>query len=614
MSVPCSSSPAVGSWLDRTAADDLTVVVRRTLSEQIDSLDLSLRDLDTALASGSKNIPLVFRLARRQYKRMEGAIEFYAPALAAAFNSRRQEVDDDDAPPPSTLAASGFPALEVLLGPSRVANPDSARRILAAMQPLVARLRRLVPGLIPTAAQVVEIARLELARVSTLGIAGFDAPGTGEAIRESGEALEGVRLLLRVAGSVEWPRRERERRALDSTIARAVDDLRANPDFESFNRLAFIAVYAEPVAYALDSLRRAAGVTPIRIFRAWRAEAPSVFGANAFDSRAYTPSGAPLPSPELASLGRRLFNDPMLSGTGTRSCASCHDPGRAFADGVPRATSLVARGAFVARNTPTLINAALQPAQFADERSVTLEDQVLEVLRSPSEMASSVESAAGSVARIPSYRLAFARAFGDTSGNAVTALRIRQALAAFVRTLVSLDSRFDPAVRGDTAAMSGDERRGFKLFMGKAGCGTCHFAPLFSGNTPPLYLRADVELIGTPASSAVPTRLDSDSGRARIDRLAMHLRAFKTPSLRNVSVTAPYMHNGAFATLDDVLIFYERGEAGAALVPRSKTRPSPPTRFASRPRSAGRSSFLGSLTDTSRLDLPRGPHLANATR
>jgi cytochrome c peroxidase len=114
-------------------------------------------------------------------------------------------------------------------------------------------------------------------------------------------------------------------------------------------------------------------------------------------------------------------------------------------------------------------------------------------------------------------------------------------------------------VRGDTNAMTAKERRGFTLFMGKGGCGTCHFAPLFSGNTPPLYMSSDVEVIGTPASPARPSRLDSDSGRARVDHLALHVRAFKTPSLRNVSATGPYMHNGAFRTLDEVVRFYDAG-------------------------------------------------------
>src|SRR5205807_2026180 len=131
-------------------------------------------------------------------------------------------------------------------------------------------------------------------------------------------------------------------------------------------------------------------------------------------------------------LGRRLFFDPALSGPGTRSCASCHDPQRAFSDGRIRSTSLDPRGGSVARNTPTLINTALQPAQFADERAVALEDQIIAVLGSRSEMGSSIDAATRKLGRDETYRSDFARAFRADSGIAVTPLRLRQALAAYL--------------------------------------------------------------------------------------------------------------------------------------------------------------------------------------
>lgn len=183
---------------------------------------------------------------------------------------------------------------------------------------------------------------------------------------------------------------------------------------------------------------------------------------------------------------------------------------------------------------------------------------MLEVLRSPTEMASSAEHAASVLVRDSSYRAAFAGAFGGSPDTTVTALRVRQSLAAYLRTLTSMRSRFDRALTGDTLALTAEERAGFGVFMGKGACGTCHFAPLFGGVTPPLYLSSDVEVIGTTVS-ATSRALDPDSGRARIDHLPIHVRAFKTPSLRNVARTAPYMHNGAFRTLDDVITFYDHG-------------------------------------------------------
>jgi cytochrome c peroxidase len=583
--------------------------VRHLVIAQADSLDSSFVSLRRALAlpargASAEGPPLAvrdaFRRARAQYKHVEGVVEFYAPALAAAFNSRRQEVDDDDAPPPSFLAASGFPALESLLwrnGSSALtqAGADSAAAIVAGMRPLVARIRSLALGLKPTDAQVVEAARLEMVRVATLGIAGFDAPHSKDAMIECAEALDGVRQLYAVAGT-RWPGARAQRRRLDASLAAAGAYLRSHSEFDSFDRLAFLVDRANDAFADLDSLRRAAHAASILMPRGLRATALSPYVAGAFDTRAYAPRASPAASPRLVELGERLFGDPRLSGPRTRSCASCHSPARAFTDG--RATpASIEPGLTVRRNTPTLINAALQPAQFADERAVALEDQVIEVLRSRAEMGSSIDTATARVAADPRYAAEFARAFGDAGAGkgSVTPLRLRQALAAYERSLVALDSRFDRAVRGDTGAITNEERRGFNLFMGKAGCGTCHFAPLFGGVAPPLYVGSDVEVIGTPAAPGSAT-FDADSGRGAVDHRADHVRAFKVPSLRNVALTAPYMHNGTFLTLRQVMGFYEGGGAHGRLP--NQTLATDSLHLTPSERNAV-IAFLGTLTDSS---------------
>ncbi|CAN5922227.1 cytochrome c peroxidase [soil metagenome] len=519
-------------------------------------------------SASTRRMRYAVRVARSRYKRVEGVVEFYAPALAAALNARRLELDDDDLPPPSSTAPTGFPALEGLSGrPYSRANADSARRIVHDMRARAARLRILARALVVTEAQVIELTRLELARIGTLGIAGFDAPKSGEAIREGAEAIEGLRETMAQVAPAFWPALVSERSAVDSTLALAADYMRAHGDFEYFNRLAYIAAYGDPAFRAIDALRRTANVVPVRIQRAWRADVASPYAVGAFDVNAYAPSGTPPSDLRIVELGRRLFLESALSGTETRSCASCHQPTRAFTDGRRVPESMVRHAATPMRNTPTLLHAALQPAQFADERSVTLEDQVIAVLASPAEMGSSLERAVVAIRRRPYYDSAFTSVFGTASPE-LTGVRLRHALAQYVRSLVRLDSRFDRAVRGDTSVMSEEERRGFTLFMGKAACGTCHFAPLFNGSVPPRYLSSDVEVIGTPASPMRPWMPDADSGRARIDHMPLHYRAFKTPGLRDVARTSPYMHNGAFRTLDDVILFYDAGGgvgAGAKL-------------------------------------------------
>jgi cytochrome c peroxidase len=536
---------------------------KAAFSADVDSLDASLAILGATLSAppnaNDEQIHMAFLLARTRYKHVEAILEFYSPALAAALNSRRQEIDDDDQPPPSTLAPSGFPALERALWPS--VNRDSivaARKTVDGMRNAMTRLRWLAQDFSVTESQFIEFSRLELVRISTLGIAGFDAPITGAALTEAADALDAERsLFIRIAPR--WPTLAREANQLEMSLARASTYLRGHRDFDTSDRLTIIVDYLEPVARSLDVFRRAAKIPPLVMPRQLRASAALPYDIDAFDTRIYAPSGTPDTTRNLIVLGKRLFNEPILSKTRARSCASCHLPGRAFSDGLVVAASIDPHAGRVSRNTPTLINAGLEPTQFADERAVTLEDQVVAVLRSPAEMGSSIERATDAVGNDATYRAQFARAFGTTPEHAVTPLRLRQALAAYVRSLVALDSRFDRAVHGDRAALTAEERTGFTLFMSKAGCGTCHFAPLFSGDTPPLYHASDVEVIGTPRVPSRARELDPDSGRARIDHLPNHLRAFKTPTLRNIALTAPYMHNGAFKTLGEVLDFYDHG-------------------------------------------------------
>ncbi|MEO7996995.1 MAG: cytochrome-c peroxidase, partial [Gemmatimonadaceae bacterium] len=424
---------------DEPAIDDTS----RWLARAADSLDVSLVRLAVAIdssagiggdsAKNANDLRHAFAQARTQYKHMEGAVEFYAPALAASLNSRRQEVDDDDAPPPSTLAPGGFPALEGMVWPAL--NRDSVPRahvMVDGMRRVVGRIRALASALAPTDAQVIELARLEMTRIATLGIAGFDAPVTHASMTEAADALDGLRQLFANAGPARWPEHRTEQRAIDSTLNRAASMLRAHPDFDSFDRLLYITSYAEPAALTVDALRKTKKTTAIRIPRGWRSDVASVFGAGAFDPRAYAAATAPSSTPALVALGERLFSDPALSGNGKRSCASCHVPSHAFTDGLSRAVRIDGHG-LVARHTPTLLNAALASAQFADERSVTIEEQIVRVLESEAEMGSSIDKATAAIAQRHDYVAEFSGVFGGDADGAVTESRMRFAIAAFVR-------------------------------------------------------------------------------------------------------------------------------------------------------------------------------------
>ena len=156
------------------------------------------------------------------------------------------------------------------------------------------------------------------------------------------------------------------------------------------------------------------------------------------------------------------------------------------------------------------------------------------------------------------YKSYFKKAFVNTQDTAITYYALLKSISEFERTLITLNSRFDKYVRGDLKQLNKDEITGYTIFSGKALCGSCHFFPLFNGLTPPFYSDNEFEVIGTPANK-LNTQLSLDSGRYKLSKNKIHRSAFKTPSLRNISKTAPYMHNGVYTTIDEIIEFYWKG-------------------------------------------------------
>lgn len=293
---------------------------------------------------------------------------------------------------------------------------------------------------------------------------------------------------------------------------------------------------AAAVFVALAGLKPAATID-----RQARAQSPDPFAGlkEKFTRPGFVPYPADnAPTPEKIALGRRLFADKALSSVGTIACASCHDPRLAFTDGEVRGKGVTGRS--LARHTPSLWNAAFSPLLFWDGRASSLEEQVHFPVEHPDEMGSTLETAAQRLARDESYRGAFLAAFPEDPE--VSPHSIAGALAAYERTLVSPPTRFDAWVAGKADALTPSEVRGFRLFAGKGRCISCHVGFDFTDH--------NFYDIGLP---------DGDRGRGKEIGLPAADHAFKTPTLRELAWTAPYMHDGSLATLDDVLRHYEEG-------------------------------------------------------
>lgn len=288
------------------------------------------------------------------------------------------------------------------------------------------------------------------------------------------------------------------------------------------------------------------------------------------------PADNPLTAEKVA-LGRALYFDRRLSADGTVSCAICHDPATAFADQNPLAVGVDGRKG--TRNSPTVLNAMFNRELFWDGRARSLEEQVEEPLLNPSEMGMQTrEAVVARVSSIPEYRQAFPKAFGEQGLNIKT---IAKAIAAFERTQLSGNSPFDRYMAGDENAISEAQKRGWKLFQGKARCIVCHTfnasTPFFTDfqfhntgvatrnkNFEELSRRAlvrgssnleSVRLLNTRSHAAGITEL----GRYLVTGHPKDTGAFKTPTLRDVELTTPYMHDGSEKTLLDIVKYYNRG-------------------------------------------------------
>ncbi|MGL5889219.1 MAG: cytochrome-c peroxidase, partial [Bacteroidia bacterium] len=354
-----------------------------------------------------------------------------------------------------------------------------------------------------------------------------------------------------------------------------VKSIPQNKEADDFDRLNFIRSKANPLSVQLTKAALALGLKPQIATSAMRWEAATPFERGAIDPWFYARSNrSEYKRKEVAELGRILFFEPLLSGNGLRSCASCHQPGKSFTDGLPQSTAFTGKGT-VLRNSPTLLNAALQPAYFYDSRVNSLEDQARLVVGNDIELHGDIAAAAEILNESSEYRMLFRNAFSGTEDTVISPKSIFIAIAAFERTLLAQDAPFYKYMRGETTDYSKEAKLGFNIFTGKAACATCHFLPNFGGIIPPLYAKGEVEIIGVPSTSdTLNAKIDSDEGRMRVNGMELHRFAFKTPMLGNIAETAPYMHNGIYKTLEEVIDFYNKGGGtGLNIAPENQTLP-----------------------------------------
>jgi cytochrome c peroxidase len=265
------------------------------------------------------------------------------------------------------------------------------------------------------------------------------------------------------------------------------------------------------------------------------------------------PKDIPMPAdnvstPHRVELGKTLFFDPRLSGSNWISCATCHNPVLGWGDGLPKGIGHDFK--FLGRHSNSIINTAFNTLQFWDGRVESLEEQAIAPIMSKAEMNQDINDLVKELSALKGYLDLFEKAY---PGEGITEKTIAKALAAFERTVISKDSPFDKYMEGNENAISESAKRGFTVFKEKANCVVCHSGFNFSDN--------GFHNIGIKEE-------EEDAGRFSHVPIKVMKGAFKTPTLRDISLTSPYMHNGMYNTLEEVIDHYDRkGDDQANLSP-----------------------------------------------
>ncbi|QCK16680.1 cytochrome-c peroxidase [Mangrovivirga cuniculi] len=528
--------------------------------------DLSscLSNLDSLIKSESLEEKQNFYLeARLDFKRLEPALGFVDIENYKYLNQPNiLKVEEEDLTDIKIKKPSGFQVLEEALF---VDNPDTTEVNSIARQTL--NRLKLVENTTGLKGykdyHILWMIRKEITRIALTGITGFDSPVLENSLFESSIAYQRIEDYLIHS---EILNRDKQ---LQKKWSVSINDARSylKGDFNEFNRYEFIkTVTHSQLGLWNETVEKLDVNFPFKL--AFNNDMTSLFSTSTFNDDFFAERNGKNVKDGQILVGKALFDDTRLSSSGRMSCGTCHEAKKAFTDG---------KKVFAGqkRNTPTLTYAHLQQGFFFDNRSGSLEGQIVSVVNNEKEFHTDLSSMVETVKRIKEYTIAFDTLYD----KGVDQHSVRHAIASYVRDLAAFDSRFDRAINTtERELLSEREINGFNLFMGKAKCATCHFAPVFNGTVPPDFTESEMELLGVPQTNdTINAKIDPDPGRYNLYNTPERRHFFKTPTVRNIAVTGPYMHNGVYSSLEEVMDFYNRGGgAGIGIAVQFQTLPDTP--------------------------------------
>lgn len=528
----------------------IETTIHNVVVTKIDTLQLVLKNLEKT--KEKTKLHQNFINCRKVYKKIEPFVEYYFQGHSRRINGPAlPEIKIDDN---IVNDASGFQVIEELIYNETIDWIELKKQI----QILITDVNFIKQNLKDLPIQnhhFYELIQHQIIRIATLGITGFDSPIGFNSILEAKFALEGNEDFYKNYCLIN---NKKINSNFIKTSKKAINYLIANKNFDTFNRLEFIKKHLMPLSEVFEKdfitvIKQTPNFDRNKVFSG---QLSDLMQGKKFNPDAFSPFSESKSTSEKTALGKLLFNDVILSRSNNMSCATCHNAEMAFTDGkITSITNIHSNS--IKRNSPTLLYAAFQKSFFYDMRSQDLENQIENVMKNPDEFNLSPKEIKDKISKNKLLINQFAKAFPNK--KEITPYEIRNAIASYVRSLMPFNSKIDHYFTGKTN-LTESEINGFNLFSGKAKCATCHFIPVYNGTVPPWYNNSESEVIGVPKSVAWKNaKIDPDLGRFNINQIEQLRFSYKTPTIRNIEKTKPYMHNGVYNNLVDVIKFYELG-------------------------------------------------------
>ncbi|SFR84457.1 cytochrome-c peroxidase [Maribacter stanieri] len=515
----------------------------------LDSTSHYMLQIDT-LNSLAKNKEL-FLKSREWYKRVEPMLIAYDYENYLSMNAPNLlKVEIDDYQDIKIQNPKSYQVLEELLYSEDSISNKELHSVLTYLKVRIPFVKKNHILITQRDRHHLKMIRDAIVNIAAKGITGFDSPMLANSLNEAVynyDSLDNIIEIYKDAFS-----NTELYRQWKIEISSAIKVLKKS-NFDDFNRYNFIKEHTNNQLKLVNETAKDWNID-LSTSRSLNPKISNLFDKNFFNMKMFSLQRSPEITEERIALGQQLFNDQSLSSSETISCATCHIKEKAFTDGHIKAIGV--NGEELQRNSPTLTYTVYQRSLFYDGRADGLEDQIVGVTNNENEFHIDLNKLEEKIQQNPNYKNLFAALYDGQ----ITNMNVRNAIATYIRSLAPFDSKFDRNMNDLEDTMTTEEINGFNLFMGKAACATCHFPPAFNGTVPPKYMETEFENLGVPKNASFDNPvLDDDLGQFFPYKVNEKKHFFKTSTVRNVELTGPYMHNGVYQTLEEVVQFYNVG-------------------------------------------------------